>query len=494
MPAVAVDDSQPEFDKFEEPTVTLESALEALKSARAQGQNGKTELALCQSIESVDARDFGTLLAAANYFLEQGNIASAEHFAIKVLQVQPARGAGYRLFGDILKAKGDASNAVLCLRYHLPQYIVDQYFHVTATRKVLSKEAHDSGVNRITVFPAEQIELARPIRIESAVVRKLEDAFFDASEAFTVTVPQGRLWFDGFVVAVWDQEDRLLTDVCRGNPELVDPQSKIRAPVHLNGRVALLGNRNAKNYYHWMNDVLPALELIRKAGIALDSIDTFVVNPLTSQFQRETLAHFGIEESRLHSIKDGEFMAADELVLPRYGSNSLGTSQGRWNPEFLRREFAPEKPLPQIRKLYLSRGTQGSRSVSNEEDLQDVLDANGFETVHLEGMNIYEQAELFSQANMILGPHGAGFSNIAFCLPGTRVIEMFSTHMQPCFWSIASALNFTYAALYCDESEYADSKPLETSLLEKPQAHREAGFRVNPQEVADLLVKVEEAE
>ena len=35
-----------------------------------------------------------------------------------------------------------------------------------------------------------------------------------------------------------------------------------------------------------------------------------------------------------------------------------------------------------------------------------------------------EQVELFSNAEFIVGLHGSGFANLAFCRPNTKVVEM----------------------------------------------------------------------
>ena len=96
----------------------------------------------------------------------------------------------------------------------------------------------------------------------------------------------------------------------------------------------MLGNRNASNYYHWMNDILPRLHVLMKSGIDLDSIQQFVINPLKHPFQHETLKHFGIDESRLCITENVTYVQCDELLLPTYGSNTLGKGQAPWNPAF----------------------------------------------------------------------------------------------------------------------------------------------------------------
>ena len=39
-------------------------------------------------------------------------------------------------------------------------------------------------------------------------------------------------------------------------------------------------------------------------------------------------------------------------------------------------------------------------------------------------LNIFKQIYLFNSAKVILGPHGAGFANLSFCKPKTKVYEI----------------------------------------------------------------------
>ena len=47
-----------------------------------------------------------------------------------------------------------------------------------------------------------------------------------------------------------------------------------------------------------------------------------------------------------------------------------------------------------------------------------------FTFVKLGELTFTKQIEIFNNANLILGLHGAGFANIAFCKPGTKIIEL----------------------------------------------------------------------
>ncbi|MBD1921548.1 glycosyltransferase family 61 protein [Microcoleus sp. FACHB-831] len=46
----------------------------------------------------------------------------------------------------------------------------------------------------------------------------------------------------------------------------------------------------------------------------------------------------------------------------------------------------------------------------------------GFEQVTLESLSVSDQAALFSSAQVVIAPHGAGLSNVVFCNRGTKVI------------------------------------------------------------------------
>jgi Glycosyltransferase 61 len=50
--------------------------------------------------------------------------------------------------------------------------------------------------------------------------------------------------------------------------------------------------------------------------------------------------------------------------------------------------------------------------------------ATWVEIVAPETLSFPQQVALFSQAAVIAGAHGAGFSNMAFASPGTRIIEL----------------------------------------------------------------------
>ncbi len=58
---------------------------------------------------------------------------------------------------------------------------------------------------------------------------------------------------------------------------------------------------------------------------------------------------------------------------------------------------------------------------------------------------MWEQAELMASCEAVVAPHGGGLSNLVFCRPGTKVIEIFSPELVAgYFWKLCNQLNLDY--------------------------------------------------
>ena len=64
------------------------------------------------------------------------------------------------------------------------------------------------------------------------------------------------------------------------------------------------------------------------------------------------------------------------------------------------------------------------RRIVNEEALVEMLLSLDFEIIASEDYSLLEQAQLFHDADVVVGAHGAGLTNILFCRENTKVIEL----------------------------------------------------------------------
>lgn len=68
---------------------------------------------------------------------------------------------------------------------------------------------------------------------------------------------------------------------------------------------------------------------------------------------------------------------------------------------------------------------KGPREYAEHESLVDLLTRTGHKvTVFTADGQLEDHIRMFQRASTVVGPHGAGFSNLVFCHPGTRVVEI----------------------------------------------------------------------
>jgi Glycosyltransferase 61 len=314
---------------------------------------------------------------------------------------------------------------------------------------------------------------------------------------FVATIPRGRTWVapqqNSWMVcnaiATFTADGALLTDVSREYPgqlpgcqhcdrsgEFVGNlthsrilnQDDVPPLAQIDGTVAVLAGLSGNTYYHWMIDVLPRFELLRRSGVDLAEIDWFLVNNNRPGFQQETLDWLGIPAAKILPSDRHPHLQATQLIVPSF-PGYLGWSQP-WALEFLRQEFLPlAKPKvgnPYPQKIYISRENTHYRRVLNESDVIKYLDTFGFVAIALESLSFQEQVALFSQASIIISPHGSGLTNTIFSKSGTKVIELVSPHyIRHYYWLISQYLGFSH---YYVAGELFSCYPLRELMYQNP--------------------------
>ena len=105
-------------------------------------------------------------------------------------------------------------------------------------------------------------------------------------------------------------------------------------------------------------------------------------------------------------------------------------------------------------RIYISRKDSQWGQIVNETEVIDFLSKFGFINVVLSFMSVSEQIALFSNAKVVIGPHGAGLTNIVFCQPKTKIIELFGENsVREHFYSISNVCHLEYYYLIGDRSK-----------------------------------------
>lgn len=299
------------------------------------------------------------------------------------------------------------------------------------------------GATLETVRNPETIIRPVPRGIPENHERFVVEQFVSLPGAFVGVLPRGRVVSD--VGSVVTADDTMLFDlspyfsVHAGDTHPIFRRLRLPPRERVEGVVANLAARGHANYFHFLLDVLPRLELI-DAARSIPRIDRYLVDESRS-FQRELLDVLGVPiEHRLNASMHGH-LEAERLIVPSF--QTFNEQTPRWVVQFLRSRFllGPSSDRSTDRqRIYVSRGSGAwTRRVINEEAVVDSLAAWDVTPVHLEEMTVGEQIDLFASAELIVAPHGAGITNVVFCSPGTKIIELLHpSYVNTCYWKLCS--------------------------------------------------------
>lgn len=215
----------------------------------------------------------------------------------------------------------------------------------------------------------------------------------------------------------------------------------------LSGLAATIAVFSVGNYYHWLYDALPRLRVLREAGVDLSSVEHFVVTADDYGFVKATMTALGLPQDRLRVTGDGLNYECEYLLVPSMPGYA-DRSAPAWMVDDLRSSFLPKTDTREApRKIFIAR-KPGRRSLENEAQIHTILKEAGYVAVYPEDHSFSEQVAFFQGAESVVGLHGAGLTNILFCQPGTRVLEVFAPdYVHPCYWPIAARLGLPYAYL-----------------------------------------------
>ncbi len=356
--------------------------------------------------------------------------------------------------GRIYEAMGDTESAIACHRGVIPEAAEKQYFNAASAiqRTVRSRKA--SNCQHLKTHRSESLRLRLPASNADPSTRpEFRAGRTESRGSFVSVMDSAAFWFDGFNTVVVDNEYNTVEEHIKGNACLIRDIARQRPERTISGTVCFLDARSSSIYYHWMMDVLPKVAILTAAGIDLGSIDHFVVR-CQSDFQRQTLTHVGIPEEKLIAPWSEGLTRCTQLIVPYLKNdrgdrfyNGLGLGMARWVPLWLKSVFVnPASTRGEM--LYISRASRGTRSPRQEQRLTRELGQRGVRTVTLETLSVTEQASLLSSATLVIAPHGAGLTNIAFCEAGTTVIELFDGYVVPCYWALSELAELDYHAYF----------------------------------------------
>jgi capsular polysaccharide biosynthesis protein len=266
---------------------------------------------------------------------------------------------------------------------------------------------------------------------------------------FVATILGGRIY--GKHGAVITPDDCLLADVSIEfgvSPDLAEhhpilKQIKLPKLQHHQKNAAVLSAAGGDNYFHWMFDVLPRLHLLEASRFKFD-IDCYLVNGIHYAFQQQTLAFLNMPTEKIVCTDENFHCQYEQLLVPSLPGITGATTM--FQCKFLRKAFLPSPGTNSpTKRIYISRRDATTRRILNEDALVERLNQLDFQIVSMDGRSVVEQASLFHSAQIIVAPHGAALTNLVFCHPTCKVLEIFAPgYLNPCYRAICNLIGVDY--------------------------------------------------
>ena len=203
------------------------------------------------------------------------------------------------------------------------------------------------------------------------------------------------------------------------------------------------------NYYHWILEHLSKLRGIEYYKAKTGTQPTFIIPNDPPSYIHDTLELLDIKSS---NCLEWQSPAIDvkNLVLPSYPE--ANPENLHWLRTNLRSSIQEEVPYNIPNRIYISREKAPKRRVKNESEVLNLVNDFGFERVFAEDLSIKSQIRLFSKANKIIGPHGAGLTNMIWGDEMT-IIEIHNDYIRDHYSVLANNLGHRYIPIQGDSTQ-----------------------------------------
>ena len=201
----------------------------------------------------------------------------------------------------------------------------------------------------------------------------------------------------------------------------------------INGNVLTLtqGASGHKNYFHWLYDILPKINICFK-NYNSKEIDYFYLSNL-EKYQKSTLQILGYDNIKIIDSNKNRHIQANEVICsehPWYKKGFILKEAKKlpaWIVKWINDSFINHgKQFNCNEKIFIDRSESAFSHCQfvNNKEIINFLENEGFTSYKVGQLSFQEQVYLFSNAKMIIGAQGAAFANLAFCKKNTKILEI----------------------------------------------------------------------
>jgi capsular polysaccharide biosynthesis protein len=197
----------------------------------------------------------------------------------------------------------------------------------------------------------------------------------------------------------------------------------------------LINSYYDKNYYHWIIDIFPQLIYINELPAQYNDFPiliSYMAEKIDSV--KEMLSLFNINRDIIYLPSSKNYRVKDLLIISspnRYCPRIIGPAWSQVDCSFCRKDS-----IHYIRNLVSAKNSSQASGTAkriflapsmkhrkyNQDEIFNELQVHGFIKINPERMGLAQQAEIFGNAEMIVGPTGAAWTNLVFAKHGANAL------------------------------------------------------------------------
>lgn len=204
-------------------------------------------------------------------------------------------------------------------------------------------------------------------------------------------------------------------------------------------------NRDHTNYYHWLVQALPAVDW----GVRTRSGERpCLALPSLAPWQERSLELLGLAALPRLTLDPASHYQFPDVEYSEFLNGRTAFEISLRAIETFRRMKAAVPARPTGKPIiYVARTDTKSRVAVNEAELISRLSEEGVDIIIPGSLTLDEQINIFRNARLVIGAHGAGLSNVVFCDPEAVLYELIPDHYRNCCMNrLALAAGLHYAA------------------------------------------------
>ena len=214
----------------------------------------------------------------------------------------------------------------------------------------------------------------------------------------------------------------------------------------------LIANSEKPNYGHYLLDIAPLIHLGARMRAPML---TWTLKP----WQRGLIERLDVPSGLIREIRPQPVLLEHAIVSNRHSGISSQNAHPQHKEAFSAilanvRRSAPGLETP--KRVLICRSFANSRNILNRAEMIEAVKPFGFVAIQPETLSFDEQALTFAGADVIVCEFGAAMTNVLFCRPGTKVVEIIAEGQHdPWSSHLAAMLDLDHVVLFQRQTEEA---------------------------------------